>query len=85
MFDALFSSLPFFYAVVLGAVGGAGGMYWFAQRRATERARLIDEIASDIKRLASLDKNEDAAELAARQAREAKKLEEAREAFDKLA
>lgn len=80
----MFESLPFLYAAIAGGVVAAVTMQWLAKRASEERTRLLERSIADAKRLAALKTNNDAAEIAAREAREAVRLEELKNAVADL-
>lgn len=80
----MFESLPYLYAAMGGGVVAFFGNQWIIQRKATERSRLIEDMTKAAKRLAAVEKGEDAAEVAAREAREAVRLDELKTAVSEL-
>lgn len=82
----MLETLPYLlYAAIGGGVVGAYlGNQWITKRKATERTRLITAMTKTAKRLAAVEKGEDAAEVAAREAREAVRLDELKTAVSEL-
>lgn len=77
-------NIELIYAALFGGIVAAGGVQFLAQRAANKRTRIIDSLYTGVKELASIDKGEDAAEVAAREAREQVKLDEFKAAVAKL-
>lgn len=82
----MIETLPYIlYAAIGGAVVGAYfGNQWIAKYKATERSRNLKAAAKAVSRLAVIDKGEDRGEIAAREAREAVRLDELKTAVSEL-
>lgn len=80
----MFEALPYLYSAAGGGIVAVLAWQWIEKRKDDEKLRLLDQMATSAKRLATLDKSEDAAEVAARAAREAVRLDEVKTAVSEL-